>query len=120
MKKESKPNIKQLYKANYDKQFKDINNQVHKLYEDKHKLEAKAIKDLVKQGMYLKDTDSNDYYKVVKEDKQLKVIVLTGESSIRVNLPEWELDLSALVSISEKTYNDRLTSILEYIVSTLK
>lgn len=111
--------IKQAYKA-YAAKSKEISNKVDKLYDEKSKLEDKALNDLIKQGMYLKDTDSDDYYKVVKEDKQLKVIVLTGESSIRVNSPEWELDLSALVSISEKTYNDRLTSILEYIVSTLK
>ena len=120
MKKESKTNIKKLYKDNYDKQFKAIDNQVTKLYDEKSKLEDKAIKELVKQGMYLKDVDCDHYYKIVKEDKQLKVIILTTENSIRVNSVECELDLLALVFISEKTYNDRLTSILEYIVSTLK
>lgn len=121
MKKESKQQtIKQAYKAKYAAKFKEISNKVDKLYHEKSKLEDKAIHDLIKHGMYLKDADSNDYYKIVKEDKLLKAIVLTPMHSIRVNAIEWELDLSTLTSITKKAYDDRLATILEYIVYTLK
>lgn len=120
MKKESKQQtIKQAYKA-YAAKSKEISNKVDKLYDEKSKLEDKALNDLIKQGMYLKDTDSDDYYKIVKEDKVLKAIVLSSMSSIRVNSIEWELDLSAITTLTKKAYDDRLASILENIVSTLK
>ena len=120
MKKSKKQTIKQAYKAKYASKLKEVNTKMDKLYDEKSKLEDKAIHDLIKQGMYLKDADSNDYYKIVKEDKVLKVIVLTPMHSIRVNAIEWELDLSTLTSITKKAYDDRLATILEYIVYTLK
>lgn len=120
MKKSKKQTIKQAYKAKYTSKLKELNTKMDKLYDEKSKLEDKAIHDLIKQGMYLKDADSNDYYKIVKEDKVLKVIVLTPMHSIRVNAIEWELDLSTLTSITKKAYDDRLATILEYIVYTLK